>query len=604
MSSYPEPDSDTTLVEPGGSISIPPNFLLGRLVVQAHPDIFGSVVQWLYMNNVVGRDGKRPACWYLLDLWIHAAQFQIPALQNATLRELDRARCEEGGLPSHELQYVYQHTRKSSLLRRYVIDTWHNRPLDLQDEYPRELLLELVSTIKVRRRNNRKLLSEEQLQKYFVSEDCEDGVSASGESRDGFLADSTGESDDELPLQKSTKSTQGKLPLPPNNAREVPVTDSNLFIKKMERTFEDLENRRKTFQLEEVSIKSSAHVANSVRNLELMIRIKLYASGQATVQPLQVSDTFLRLHASIKTTLIKSQIFTFSLSSTNFPDGTSDTKLSNKIIIEDHAHQNTKASEGQDFEGFLLEPQDTVTIYVRAKESMSFQKYIIHKNFICYYSGYFDATFNSSIKEEEETQEVWLEDTSPSDVFGVFVNWMYTQKLITSEGSPLFMFWSYVALWTFAETRIIPMLQNQALRELDPLRAKYGTCQPWAYRFAYKNTKKGSPLRRYLVDTWDNRKIKYTDDYPQELLLDIVNSIESRGVKQRGRLSEAELAKYFVDEEPVRAIGIKSATDITNSPANKTTLPDSSSSSKRRRDDTTTEGSESKSNNISCNKTI
>ncbi|TVY45902.1 hypothetical protein LSUB1_G000480 [Lachnellula subtilissima] len=253
----------------------------------------------------------------------------------------------------------------------------------------------------------------------------------------------------------------------------------------------------------------------------------------------------------------------------------------------------------------LREPQNTVTIYVRARENMSFQKYIIHKNFICYYSGYFDAAFHSNFKEGE-SQEINLEDTSPSDVFGVFVNWMYTQKLVLSEGSPLFMFWSYVALWTFAEMRIIPMLQNQALRELDPLRVEFGSCQHfiWGYRFAYKNTTKGSPLRQYLVDTWDNRKIKDTDDYPQELLLDIVNSIGSRDLKQGRGLSEAELANYFVDEEPVRRIRTQSATDITKAPATKTTPPSVSTSSKRRRDSRTTEGSESKSNTINGNSTI
>lgn len=214
------------------------------------------------MNNVVGRDGKRPACWYLLELWIHAAQFKMPALQNATLRELDLARLEEGGLPSHELQHVYQHTRKSSLLRRYIIDTWHNRPLDTQDDYPRELLFELVSTIKVRRRKNRKLLSEEELEKYFVSEDCEDGVSGSGESRDGFVGESAGESEDELPNEKSMTSTQGKSTLSPNNGREIPETDLNLAIEKMECHIEVLMKKRKTPHLEVSSTKPSAQVAS------------------------------------------------------------------------------------------------------------------------------------------------------------------------------------------------------------------------------------------------------------------------------------------------------------------------------------------------------
>ncbi|TVY90519.1 hypothetical protein LAWI1_G006818 [Lachnellula willkommii] len=203
----------------------------------------------------------------------------------------------------------------------------------------------------------------------------------------------------------------------------------------------------------------------------------------------------------------------------------------------------------------LSQPQDAVAVYVRLQKEQPFQKYTIHKNFICYYSGYFDAAFNSSFKEGE-SQEVYLEDTS-SSVFGIFVNWMYTKKLVTSEGRPFLMpppFASlrvYASLWVFAEMRMIPMLQNQALRELDEVRVKYGIDWSPVFRFSYENTTKGSPLRRYLVDTWDHWPIEDGDNYPQELLVDLVNSFESRRQNQQCGLSEAELEQYFVDEEPV-----------------------------------------------------
>ncbi|TVY19576.1 hypothetical protein LARI1_G003408 [Lachnellula arida] len=248
----------------------------------------------------------------------------------------------------------------------------------------------------------------------------------------------------------------------------------------------------------------------------------------------------------------------------------------------------------------LSQPQDTVAVYVRLRKEWPFEKYTIHKNFICYYSGYFDAAFNSSFKEGE-SQEVYLEDTRPL-AFGIFVNWMYTQKLVSIEGPPfLINSESYAFLWVFAEMRMIPMLQNQALRELDQLRVKYGMGGYSVFRFSYENTTNGSPLRRYLVDNWDNRTIDVGDDYPRELLVDLVNSFKSRRQNQPGRLSEAELEQYFVDEEPVRRIRTKSATDITDSPANQASPSDASTSSKRKRDETTTEGSNSRSKNTSNN---
>lgn len=102
----------------------------------------------------------------------------------------------------------------------------------------------------MRRRTNRKLLSEEQLEKYFGSEDCEDSVFGSGESRDGFMAGS-GESEDDLSEEKPTKSTHGNSTLSPNNAREVPETDLNLANEKVERGIESLIKKRKALYSEE-----------------------------------------------------------------------------------------------------------------------------------------------------------------------------------------------------------------------------------------------------------------------------------------------------------------------------------------------------------------
>jgi hypothetical protein len=64
------------------------------------------------------------------------------------------------------------------------------------------------------------------------------------------------------------------------------------------------------------------------------------------------------------------------------------------------------------------------------------QTFLVHKEIICYYSPFFDATFNGKF-QEGKTQCMALDDTDP-DLFAALVEWLYntdTLPINTSANS-------------------------------------------------------------------------------------------------------------------------------------------------------------------------
>jgi hypothetical protein len=58
-------------------------------------------------------------------------------------------------------------------------------------------------------------------------------------------------------------------------------------------------------------------------------------------------------------------------------------------------------------------------------------KFLIHKNLLCQYSRFFTAAFNGKFMEGA-TQNMVFEEVD-ADMFGVLVNWIYTQKISGSS---------------------------------------------------------------------------------------------------------------------------------------------------------------------------
>jgi hypothetical protein len=79
---------------------------------------------------------------------------------------------------------------------------------------------------------------------------------------------------------------------------------------------------------------------------------------------------------------------------------------------------------------------------------------------ICHYSPFFNAAFNSTMIEGQ-TQSMELDDIE-ADTFGLFVNWLYTQKIERADDTNLTAE-ELGKLWILGQRFIIPQLQNKAM---------------------------------------------------------------------------------------------------------------------------------------------
>jgi hypothetical protein len=92
--------------------------------------------------------------------------------------------------------------------------------------------------------------------------------------------------------------------------------------------------------------------------------------------------------------------------------------------------------------------------------------YVVHKQLITFYSPFFDRAFNGQFVEGE-TQTMTLEDVD-GNIFGLFVNWLYTQKVCHPGSEPEKLEVMEMAmLWTLAGRFMIPKLQNQIMPDLE-----------------------------------------------------------------------------------------------------------------------------------------
>lgn len=203
------------------------------------------------------------------------------------------------------------------------------------------------------------------------------------------------------------------------------------------------------------------------------------------------------------------------------------------------------------------DPQPIVKIHVKFEEG-STETFKVHKNFICYYSPFFDAAFNGDFAEGE-SQEMEFHEVD-LQTFGMFVNWLYTQSIVLSDHSqPCCRFLLY--LWILADRILVPKLQNQIIRQLDERRVLEKRLPSSSFNFVYEHTTEGSLLRKYIVDTRDYFTIRTVENYPKELLVSLVNAFGDehrsggRGLRKRfnpqkivGRLEDYELVEYYVDE--------------------------------------------------------
>jgi hypothetical protein len=111
-------------------------------------------------------------------------------------------------------------------------------------------------------------------------------------------------------------------------------------------------------------------------------------------------------------------------------------------------------------------------------------------------------------------------------VFGIFVNWLYMQKIKIDSGCEWPVRCVLLAnIWLLADRVMVPGLQKEALRLLilEHVWRGDGEFPPSQYERIYRKTTQDSPLRKCIVHMWPNRIISNSDLYPRELLVDIIN---------------------------------------------------------------------------------
>lgn len=101
-----------------------------------------------------------------------------------------------------------------------------------------------------------------------------------------------------------------------------------------------------------------------------------------------------------------------------------------------------------------------MTIIVGTENS----KFTLHKNFIEHHSPFFKGAFKNDNFIEGQTQSMTITDVEQEE-FGIFANWLYTQKLQNEDGQTpnLIML---AQSWILAERFLIPALQNQVMDEI------------------------------------------------------------------------------------------------------------------------------------------
>lgn len=192
-------------------------------------------------------------------------------------------------------------------------------------------------------------------------------------------------------------------------------------------------------------------------------------------------------------------------------------------------------------------PQDMVTVNVKNEQGTKEKSFTVYKEFICYYSPFFDAAFNGSFREGETQTMLW-EDVEPTE-FALFVRWLYTQNVLDVAGHSQPSLWELTNLWILADRLLIPKLQNEVIFAFEQLRF-CSNLPARCFERAY-TTAPESALRRYIarlaVPTSSNYKGRKLENYPKELLVDMLRS-EYKNTPV-APISAEELKEFLVEED-------------------------------------------------------
>ena len=123
--------------------------------------------------------------------------------------------------------------------------------------------------------------------------------------------------------------------------------------------------------------------------------------------------------------------------------------------------------------------------------------FYLHRGLLCSVSDYFNTALHSGFKETEE-QKIELPEEDP-EVVERFQLWLYTKSILDHDETVQNIDYPiYVDLYVFAESRLIPKLQNEAINAIIRKGSIDGTIS--TNSAIYRKTIDSSPIRRLTVD--------------------------------------------------------------------------------------------------------
>lgn len=179
----------------------------------------------------------------------------------------------------------------------------------------------------------------------------------------------------------------------------------------------------------------------------------------------------------------------------------------------------------------------------------------MHQELICFYSPYFKAAFKGGF-QEATTGEVVLDDVD-AEVFGLFVQWLYTQDIMDPDSSTtgetikkqMPSTTHLIELWLLAEYLQVPKLQNYVLKVIKE-REKPLDLQNESFHILYERTESGSILRKFFVDLlcWSSMSgqtvLKMQHAIPSEMILDMLVLERDRRVNNIKRDPLENMSNY------------------------------------------------------------
>jgi hypothetical protein len=125
--------------------------------------------------------------------------------------------------------------------------------------------------------------------------------------------------------------------------------------------------------------------------------------------------------------------------------------------------------------------------------------HIVHKHLICFHSRFFDAAFNNTNLLETQTQRIDLPDIDPP-TFGVFVNWLYLQKLEGTITGVELSYGQLILMLSMAKRFEVPTLQAEILNALASQEPRDESDLEIFLSLIYQEDDEDSALKRQAID--------------------------------------------------------------------------------------------------------